>query len=108
VPDFLQNLVIGVVSVPVFGALLLWAFQKVGLPVEAEVPAKFVIALALAGLVIFGNFFPQFNPNIVFGVALVYQILAALKSVVEGVAVKFADHVEVTAKAKAKLFAKKK
>ena len=101
-PDFFQNLVIGVVSVPVFGALLLWAAQKAGLPVAAEVYAKFVIALALAGLVIAGHFFPQFNQNIVFGVALIFQILAALKSVVEGVAVKLANHVEVAAKVKAK------
>lgn len=102
-PDFLLPLFIGAVSVPVFGALLLWAAQKAGLPVEAETPAKFVIALALAGAVILGHFFPQFNQNIVFGVALVYQILAALKSVVENSAVKLSAHVEGVRRTKAKL-----
>lgn len=87
-PDYLQGIVVGAVSLPVLAALLLWANQFIwekvtGTPFPYDKEAKIIIALALS-LVVFAMWAnPDISPTVVAIVAFVYQLLLALKNVVQ-------------------------
>ena len=86
-PNFLEPILIGAVSLPILAALLLWlvqwAYQKVtGNVFPWDTQAKVVIAAVFTVLVFLMWAVPDISPYIVGAVAFVYQLILSFKNAV--------------------------
>jgi hypothetical protein len=76
------NLVIGLIGLPAFGEAVLWVLHKVGVGLEWDNFAGWVISVAFAVVVVSLKFYPQYDQTVVAAVAFLYTLITTYRKLV--------------------------